>query len=471
MLYDIGFLLFSIIYLPILIFKGKLHREFLERFGRYTPAKEKALLSGRDRIWIQAVSVGEVAVCKSLILLLKEKFPGQEIVISTITKTGNDLAKKLFSKYAMVVYFPLDFTFTVRRVIKYIRPRIYIMVETEIWPNILSELSLRSIPSMMINGRISDRSIGKYKLVKPFLKNVLSKIHVFCMQDIIDAERVISLGAPPDKVKVTGNMKFDADILANVDAPYVVRRSLSLNDDDPLLVAGSTHEGEEEMIVEAFRELVSDLPKLRLLIAPRHVERVEEVERVISKLGFQSARVSRLNESHLPDGARSAKARITLARRSLRGDEGGNHACLPARQESRIMILDTIGHLNEAYSAAAVVFIGGSLVEHGGQNPIEPAILGRAILFGPHMFNFRYITKVLLKECAAVQIASKEELVDGLRTLLFDPLKRSELGGNAKRAIAQNRGATKKNLEMISEILRCPSACFTCSGHGERVEP
>jgi len=175
MLYDIGFLIFSIIYLPVLLFKGKLHGEFPERFGRYAPAKEKALLSGRSRIWIQAVSVGEVAVCKSLIPLLKEKFPGHGLVISTITKPGNDLAKKLFSKDAVLIYFPLDFGFTVRRAVKYIRPGIYIMIETEIWPNLLNELSLNSIPSVMINGRISDRSIGKYMLVKPFLKNVLSK--------------------------------------------------------------------------------------------------------------------------------------------------------------------------------------------------------------------------------------------------------------------------------------------------------
>ena len=424
MLYDIGFLIFSVIYLPILIFKGKLHREFPERFGRYTPAKENTLLSGRDRIWIQAVSVGEVAVCKSLIPLLKEKFPGYDLVVSTITKAGNDLAKRLFSKDAVIIYFPLDFGFTVRRAVKHIKPRLYIMIETEIWPNLLKELSLNSVPSVMMNGRISDRSIGKYRLISPFLKNVLSKIRAFCMQDTIDAERVISLGAPPERVNVTGNMKFDAEVLAGVEDPGVIRRSLSLNDDDPLLVAGSTHKGEEKTIVEAFRDLVLEFPKLRLLIAPRHVGRVEEVESVISKSGLESVRVSRLNDT-----------RCTI-------------------DDRRILILDTIGHLNEAYSAATLVFIGGSLVKHGGQNPVEPALLGRPILFGPHMFNFRYITKVLLTEGAALQIAGKEDLVRSSKMLLKDPLKRSELGANAKRVIEKNRGATKKNLEKISEILR-----------------
>ncbi|MCX5666246.1 MAG: 3-deoxy-D-manno-octulosonic acid transferase [Candidatus Omnitrophica bacterium] len=424
MLYDIGFLIFSIIYLPALIFKGKLHREFPERFGRYDPAKERMLLSGRDRIWIQAVSVGEVAVCRSLIPLLKEKFPAYDIVVSTITKAGNDLAKKLFSKDAVIIYFPLDFGFTVRRAVKYIKPSLYIMIETEIWPNLLKELSANSIPSVMINGRISDRSIGKYRLAKPFLKNVLSKISAFCMQDAIDAERVISLGAPPDRVKVTGNMKFDLIAPANIGAPDAVRRSLGINEEDLLLVAGSTHEGEEEVLIEAFKELVIDFPKLRLLIAPRHIDRVSGIEKAISRSGLGSARVSGLNES-----------RIT-------------------NDERRIMILDTIGHLNEAYSVATAVFVGGSLVRHGGQNPLEPAVLGRAMLFGPHMFNFKYITKALLKEGAALQVADKEDLVKNLKMIFREPLKRSSLGGNAKRVIEENRGATKKNLEKISEILR-----------------
>jgi 3-deoxy-D-manno-octulosonic-acid transferase len=424
MLYNIGFLIFSVIYLPVLVFKGKLHREFPERFGRYALAKEKTLLSGRDRIWIQAVSVGEVSLCKSLIPLLREKFPGHDLVVSTITKTGNDLAKRLFSKDALIIYFPLDFGFAIRRALKYINPRVYIMVETEIWPNLLKELSLNSVPSIMINGRISDRSIGKYRLVKPFLKKTLSMIRSFCMQDTIDAERVIELGASPDRVSVTGNMKFDAEALASFGAPDVVRRSLGLSAPDVLLVAGSTHEGEEEMVVEAFKGLIPEFPKLKLLIAPRHIDRVEEIEKIIKKSGHQSVRVSRLSEIR---------------------DKG--HA-------ARILILDTIGHLNEIYSVATLVFIGGSLVKHGGQNPVEPAVLGRAILFGPHMFNFRYITRALLKDGAALQITGREDLAKSVRMLLKDPLKRSELGDNAKRVIDRNRGATEKNLEKISEILR-----------------
>ncbi|MDO8536451.1 MAG: glycosyltransferase N-terminal domain-containing protein [Candidatus Omnitrophota bacterium] len=424
MLYDIGFFIFSVIYLPVLIFKGKLHREFPERFGMYAQDKERALLSGRDRIWIQAVSVGEVALCRSFIPLLKERFPGRDLVISTITKTGNDLAKKLFSKEATIIFFPLDFGFSVRRAVKMIKPGIFIMVETEIWPNFLRELSLNSIPSVMINGRISDRSIGKYRLVKSFLKNTLSGIRAFCMQDTLDAERVISLGAPRERVIVTGNMKFDAVVPANLRGSDVIRRSLGLKDDDLLLVAGSTHSGEEELIVEAFKELIVGCPKLKLLIAPRHTDRTGEIESVIEKYGFEPVKVSKLNE-----------------RLSTGGDR-------------RILILDTIGHLNEAYAVATFVFIGGSLIRHGGQNPLEPAVLGKAILFGTHMFNFRHITKVLLDDDAALQVSGKKDLVDKLNILINDPVKRSGLGENAKMAITKNRGATKKNLEKISEILK-----------------
>lgn len=424
MLYDIGFLIFSVIYLPILIFKGKLHRGFPERFGRYDKAKERALLSGSGRIWIQAVSVGEVALCKSFILLLKEKFPENDLVISTITKAGNDLAKKLFSKEAMVIYFPLDFSFTVKRAVKFIKPRIYIMVETEIWPNLLKELSLNSIPSVLINGRISDRSIGKYRLVKGHLKNALCKINAFCMQDVIDGARIVELGASSDRVKVTGNMKFDVEVPVNILNQDAIRRSLGLKEGDELFVAGSTHGGEEEVIVKTFKELAPEFPRLKLLIAPRHIERVEEIENVVRKSGLKSSRVS------------------------------GSNAVRSTHDAVRILILDTIGHLNDAYSVATLVFIGGSLVKHGGQNPIEPAVLGRAILFGPHMFNFKYITNALLKADAAIQVADKEELVKISKELLKNASKRSKLGDNAKRVVADNRGATVKNLLEISEALK-----------------
>ena len=424
MLYDLGFFIFSLLYLPVLLFKGKLYREFTERFAVYDKMKERSLFSGKDRIWIQAVSVGEVALCKGLIPLLKEKFPASDIVISTITKAGNDLAKKIFSSEAIIIYFPLDFSFIVKKAIKAIRPKLYIMIETEIWPNLLKELASCSVPSVLINGRISDRSFGKYRIVKPFLKNVLNKISVFCMQDKIDAGRIIELGAPENLVKVTGNMKFDASYAANAHPADIIRKSFLLKDGEELLVAGSTHGGEEEIVVSAFKDLSREFANLKLLIAPRHIDRVGEVEEAIKKNGFESIRVSKL------PGPRSP---------------------VPG---PRILILDTIGHLNEAYSVATIVFIGGSLVKHGGHNIIEPAMFGRAILFGPYMFNFKYITDVFLRNKAAIQVFNKDDLAEKSAFLLRDENARRAVGRNAERVISENRGAAKKNMEEMRRILK-----------------
>ncbi|MFA6142944.1 MAG: 3-deoxy-D-manno-octulosonic acid transferase [Candidatus Omnitrophota bacterium] len=406
MLYDIAFFVFSIFYLPVLIFKGKLHEDFAERFGNFAPEKRKLLEDAHGAIWIQAVSVGEVSLCKSLIPKLKSAFPDKKIVLSTITKTGNDLAKKLFSQDAVVIYFPLDFSFTVKKAVSLIKPAVYIMIETEIWPNLLKELSNGSIPSILINGRISDRSIGKYILAKPLLKDTLARVGRFCMQSRLDAERIISMGAPKDRVEVTGNMKFDVDINADLKSMETLRETVSLKADEELFVAGSTHRGEESIVIQSFKELLGDFPKLKLLIAPRHIDRASEVRGEVKSAGLG---------------------------------------------ETQVTVLDKIGYLNSAYSYAAIVFVGGSLVKHGGQNPIEPAIFEKAILFGPHMFNFRDISASFLKHNAARCISNNKELTEIVRMLLIDKTKRDELGRNAKQVVSDNRGATDRNVEVIKK--------------------
>lgn len=425
MLYSIGFFIFSLFYLPILIFKGKLHGEFAERFARFDKMKERALLSGKGRIWIQAVSVGEVGLLRSLLPLLKKRFPDRDIVISTITKAGNDLAKKIFSKDAVIIYFPLDFMIFVRKTVNMIRPDLYVMIETEIWPNLLRELSSRCVPSVLINGRISDRSIGKYRLAKPFLRKILMSINAFCMQDSVDAERITELGAPPEKVKITGNMKFDMDISAGAEDPVSIRAWLGIKTGEDLFVAGSTHEGEEEMILDVFRKLSADFPSLRLLIAPRHINRVSEIETVIKNKGFEPVRVSSVKDARAQE-----------------------------HKGTNIFLLDTIGHLNEAYSAATIVFIGGSLVKHGGQNPIEPAYFAKAILFGLYMFNFKYVTDAFLKNKAAIQVLNKEDLCEKCRLLLKDANIRNTMGRAAKDVIIENKGATEKNVAEIGRIIK-----------------
>lgn len=409
MLYDIGFAIFSVFYLPTLIFKGKLHGDFAERFGNFAPDKRKALENARGAIWIQAVSVGEVTVCKSLVARLKAEVPDRKIVISTITRTGNDLAKKLFSKDAVIIYFPLDFSFIVKKIVALIRPAIYIMIETELWPNLLKEMAKNKIPTILINGRISDKSFGKYMTAAPFLKGTLQKMSSFCMQSDLDAERIVAIGAPKYKVKVTGNMKFDVDIKTDLKAMETLKETLSLKADEELIVAGSTHQGEESIVLEVFKNTVKDHPKLKLLIAPRHIERAYEVREEVKKAGLENT--------------------------------------------ANVFVLDKIGYLTSAYSFATIVFVGGSLVPHGGQNPIEPAIFEKPVIFGPHMFNFKDAVRSLLAVNGAIQISGAEELSQCVKQLLNDNKKRAELGRNAKEAVMSGRGATSKNIDAIKGLL------------------
>jgi 3-deoxy-D-manno-octulosonic-acid transferase len=425
MLYDIGFFVFSIFYMPALIFKGKLHKDFGERFGIYSGRKLSELRAAREVIWIQAVSVGEVSLCKSLIPAIRERFPDSSIVFSTITKTGNELARKLFSEYAVIIYFPLDFSFVVKRAVSLIKPTIYIMVETEIWPNLLKTLAAGGVRTILVNGRISDRSFGKYELARPMLGNTLKRIGAFCMQSETDARRIIAMGAPKDKVRVTGTMKFDIDTVS-AGSGEGIKTVLGLRAGDELIVAGSTHKGEERALLGAFKRLACDFPGLRLLIAPRHVERAGEIEKLVKSFGFSPVRVSKLSG---PYGV------------AIRSSE--------PKHAPHVFILDTIGSLNEAFSAATLVFIGGSLIKHGGQNPLEPAAFGKPVLFGPHMFNFRNIVEALLANDAAVQLKEGEDPHDAIVSMLKDRNRMRDLGWNAKRAITANRGATLRNIEAI----------------------
>ncbi|MBU0605551.1 MAG: 3-deoxy-D-manno-octulosonic acid transferase [Candidatus Omnitrophica bacterium] len=430
MLYGIAFFIFSVFYIPTLIFKGKLHKDFLERFGIYGDAKEEALRRTKEVIWIEAVSVGEVALCKSFIPLLKREHPERSIVLSTITRTGNDLARKLFSGDAVVIYFPLDFSYIARRVIRKIHPKLYIMIETEIWPNVLTELRYKRVPSILINGRISDRSFGKYRLVRGFLSRVLKNIAVFCMQSDADAGRIMSLGAASDRVKVTGNMKFDADLVISDKSAAGVKELFGFKAGDEIFVAGSTHGGEEETVVSVYKELTKSFPDLKLVIAPRHVERAPEVENIVKRLGLEAVRMPRERD------------------RSSSGPDLRGPSAPPG-----VLIIDAIGYLNEAYSIAEIVFVGGSLIPHGGQNPIEPAVFGKPVIFGPYMFNFKAVTSALLKGSGALQVKDQKEFLLKADQLLKDKERRATFGRNARNIISENRGATSRNLEAIKGLI------------------
>lgn len=423
-IYDFIFFIFSLIYLPIYLLEGKFHRGFSARLG-----KGILDLELNQPIWIHAVSVGEAKSIKQLVEGLKKDFAQKKLVISTVTATGNKIIKGYAQKEDYVTYLPLDFSFIVNKVINKIDPSLFILAETELWPNLIRALYRKRIPVVIVNARISDRSFQGYRVFKFLIKPILEKINLFCCQTELDARRLIALGAPKDKVKVTGNMKFDnLDYRDSGRENIETRKRLCLDCRDKFWVAGSTHSGEEEIILDAYKELLVKFPGLRLLIAPRHPERAKDIAKIINKYGFEYIFISSLSE-------------VTSLRRQA-----------PQKSEVTVFILDTIGELVWFYAAADIVFVGGSLVKKGGHNILEPAVLAKPILSGPHMFNFRDIKDIFLEKNALILVHDKDELREKIKYLLASPEAISGLVLRAKEIILFNQGATKRNLEAIREL-------------------
>jgi len=415
LLYDLIFLVFALAYLPVYLFKGKFHRGFVRRFG-HVPKNINL-----DRpIWIHAVSVGEVMAVRGLIKELRLLYPFKNFVISTVTPTGNKIARSVASNSDFVTYLPLDLSFITQKVINRIKPGVFIIVETEIWPNLITSLYKSGIPVAILNARISDASFKGYSAVKYLLKPILGKIDIFCAQSKGDSFKLNALGVIPGKVEVTGNMKFDQAPKLSGDARSY-RDKLALGEREMLLVAGSTHPGEEEILLNVYRRLLSLFPSLRLLLAPRHPERADEVKNLIERFGFNSHKVSLLN--------------------------------LKTPHKDAVFILDTVGELVLFYAAADIVFVGGSLVKKGGHNILEPAFLSKPVIFGPYMFNFRDIAQEFLGYRAAIQVFNQEDLIVSIKELLDDSLKAQELVKGAQRAIFNNRGATKRNIALIRKFI------------------
>lgn len=428
-IYDLLFLLFTIIYLPIYLFKGKFHKGFLTRLGVGLPQD----LAIRRPIWIHAVSLGEAIAVRGFIEKIGEFYPEKRLVISTVTPTGNKIARDIAKGLDLVTYLPLDFSFVVKKVIKKINPCLFIIAETEIWPNLICCLHEKNIPVAVINARISDKSFKGYTAVKLFVKQILGKVDLFCAQTEQDAKRLIFLGAFKDKVKVSGNLKFDKTKYTVSQEDFMeLKQKLGLRQLDKLLVAGSTHEGEEEIILSSYKELLRDFPDLKLLIAPRHPERANEIEKVAVKNNFSPMRVSQLAGSPVSQLNRQT------------GKLGNRQT---------IFILDTVGQLMHFYAVGDIIFVGGSLIKKGGHNILEPASLGKPVIFGPYMFNFRDIADLFINAKACIFIHDKEELSAAVKDLLTNPHKMEELGKNGRNIIAQNQGATARTFEHIKRFL------------------
>jgi len=431
-LYSLATLLTLLVLSPYFVYQALRHNKYVGSVKQrlvYLPVSLN--LDGDDSIWVHAVSVGEVLAARSVITELRGRYPRLRLFLSTTTRAGQQLARRSVTNVDGVLYFPFDWAFSVRRTLDRVQPRLFIMIETEIWPNLLRECRRRGIRTVLVNGRISYRSFPRYRLVRPFFRRVLADIDRFCVQGDEASRRLVSLGADPSRITVTGSLKFDAleVIPTRGRGRERVLRFFRMSPNRPVLVAGSTLRGEEEAVVRAFNRLRTAGPSTvlggssnaLLVIAARHPERFAEVERLCRQEGLSTVR-----RTELP---------------------------IDAEPRADAVILDTIGELAEVYQVATVVFVGGSLVRAGGHNILEPAVFGKPIVFGPHMENFAEIADAFLANDAAVQVRSDRELEAAVVGLMGDPVRRARLGAAARALVDANRGAKDKTLAAIAGLV------------------
>lgn len=417
-IYSILYTLLVILYLPVLAYRVLLQNKRFSTLIKRLSIPEMPPSKYTSAPWIHAVSVGEIKAVQPLVeALLKDH---KIVLVSTVTETGHSLACSLFPDRVHIFYFPIDWKWLCYKYLRLLKPSYILLAETEIWPGFINTAHSLQIPVLLINGRISSRSFSQYYKIRLFLQPLLQQVEIFCMQSRQDRDRIIKLGALPDRVYEMGNLKYDYQLPENSTREKVrdMIGDLMVNQPQNLLwVCGSTREGEEEIILPIYKQLLSDFPSLRLLLAPRHPHRVETISKLVENLGFSSCRRSQLktNQFHSP----------------------------------QILLLDSIGDLSYLYKLADVIFIGGSLVKKGGHNIIEAAYFAKPILFGPHMENFQEISQAFLNSYAAVQVESVPELTLKLRELLKDPKARKWLGRNARKVIRKNQGAIHRTLEIM----------------------
>ncbi len=421
LVYNLLFALVLLVSVPFFLLRMATTRRFRtglgERLGFYGPGFRGR--TGKGAIWIQAASVGEVKAVLPLVDLIREEFPASPVVLTCQTAAGRDLARARRGEAAAILS-PLDFQPTVGRLIRRISPRILVLVETEIWPGTILAARRRGIPVAVVNGRISTRSFPRYRKAGILLRPVLRRINRFGMRSGLDAERIRALGAEESRVRVTGDIKFDSLDLSPAGAGGY-RERWGWERRAPVIVAGSTYQGEEELLLDAWRELRPDFPGLKLILAPRHLERLEAVESLLRSRGEDYRLFSRLS---------------------------------PADGRTGLVILDRMGVLSQLYREASAVFVGRSLKGSGGQNPIEPAAAGRPILFGPRMENFAEIAGELVETGGAVRVEDGSRLAGRIAEILADREKAAAMGARARAAVEKRRGASRRNLEMIREIVR-----------------
>ncbi|HTF57774.1 MAG TPA: 3-deoxy-D-manno-octulosonic acid transferase [Planctomycetota bacterium] len=419
LLLDVGYATAGLILSPWIAYKASTDPVFREGIGERlggVPPREGT----RPCLWLHCASVGEVALVRPLVEELKKRRPDLEFHFSATTPAGLDQARKAWPG-DRVHYFPLDVSFALRRAFGRVRPDAVVLVELEVWPNFIRLAARRAIPVAIVNGRVSHRSHRRYRRFLGYFRSIFRRIARAGMQTKEYADRIRELGLPGDRTFVTGNLKYDARIgFDPEETAEEVRAAFGLPAEHPLLVAGSTHEPEEKILVETYRRILQTYPKLRLLVAPRHVERTPEVRKIVEAAGFAVTLRSELKEPPPSD---------------------------------RVLILDTVGELAQVYSAADAVFIGGTFCARGGQNMLEPAALGKPIVSGPSLENFREIADRLIEAGAMKVVDNPIDLGMAIGSLIKEPAQAAKAGHKGKDVVESGRGALKATADLVCDIL------------------
>jgi len=412
-LLDLGYFTAGAIVSPWLLFKVASDRRYRhqlgERFGRVGPSDGKPL-------WIHCASVGEVNLAQPLVARLGETRPALKIHVSVNTIAGREHAEKTFPE-ARVSYFPLDFGGSVRRALKRINPVGVVLIELEVWPNFVRRCARQGIPVAVVNGRMSERSYGRYKGLGGYFRGVFGKLAAVGVQDDVYAGRLRDLGASP---VVTGNLKYDAAIGFDPGTEGLAWRERLGLGEAPVLVGGSTHEPEERILCETFKKVRATVPGARMVLAPRHLERVPEVQKAVEAADLKCYKRTQLSPAGTADG---------------------------------VLLLDTVGELSRVYSAATAVFIGGTFCARGGQNMLEPAALGKPVVSGPSLSNFEEIARLLVGVGGMRVIDNPVDLAGALTELLKDPARAREIGGRSVDAVKAGRGAIDRTMELIEKTV------------------
>ena len=405
-----------------LLLKKRSRSGLLQRIGWVVPdgwgSQDKVL-------WIHAVSLGEVSAIVPFVTTLHHRYPAVKIIVSTITETGREAVRQRLAGIATHCFLPLDYPWIVNRFITSLNPIGFVVVETELWPNLLRALSRRGIPSVIINGRLSSRSFFRYRRIRPFMRQILSTVSLGLLQSDRDERRFIELGASPDRMHRTGNMKFDLTMNGDCASQPSIRRStFGVSEDERLIVAGSTHPTEEEILLESYRSLIQSFPNVVLLLAPRHIERSDVLTQTIRSFGFPVVRRSRLPEE--------------------------------VRQEPvgpRIILLDTRGELAQVYGLAFMAFVGGTLVPVGGHNLLEPPVWGKPVCFGPYTDHCQEIADLLIESGGGIRVRNGQELTETFIKGMQDQDWVSHRGLNARKVIDDNQGVVERNLNLVEQVV------------------